>query len=206
MAVVGHPRRMKMCRSSGRRRRFLGAESPLISLTWEPRAPRTVATSTRLRFLWWRLLRVTPCWRAWRRRGDGDVGGALRRPGRAQGFGDRLCTGARRPGWAPRRDPQVHHDDRRAGAVGRVVGQLRGVPGGDGVDWVLLEAGLAAARGPSGVLAAERGPPAQRPWAEDRCGRCRLDRPAGRARAGPAQLRAAPADPGAARADPLPQD
>jgi hypothetical protein len=52
MAVAGHPRRMKMGRSSGRRRRFLGAESPLISLTWEPRAPRTVATSTRLRFLW----------------------------------------------------------------------------------------------------------------------------------------------------------
>jgi hypothetical protein len=52
MAVAGHPRRMKMGWSSGRRRRFLGAESPLIPLTWEPRAPRTVATSTRLRFLW----------------------------------------------------------------------------------------------------------------------------------------------------------
>ena len=52
MAVAGHPRRMKMGWSSGQRRRSLGAASPLISLTWEPRAPRTVATSTRLRFPW----------------------------------------------------------------------------------------------------------------------------------------------------------
>jgi hypothetical protein len=37
--------------------------------------------------------------------------------------------------------------------------------GGDGVDRLLLEAGLAAAGGPGGVLAAQRGPPAQRPWA-----------------------------------------
>jgi hypothetical protein len=37
---------------------LLGAASPLISLTWEPRAPRTVATSTRLRFPWSRLLRM----------------------------------------------------------------------------------------------------------------------------------------------------
>jgi hypothetical protein len=40
MAVAGHPRRTKMCRSSGRPRRSLGAASPLISLTWEPRAPQ----------------------------------------------------------------------------------------------------------------------------------------------------------------------
>src|SRR5919204_5976606 len=58
MAGAGHPRRMKMCRSSGRRRRSLGAAGPLIPLTWEPRAPRTVATSTRLRFPRWRLLRM----------------------------------------------------------------------------------------------------------------------------------------------------
>src|SRR5919204_346717 len=58
MAGAGHPRRMKMCRSSGRRRRSLGAASPLIPLTWEPRAPRTVATSTRLRFPRERLLRM----------------------------------------------------------------------------------------------------------------------------------------------------
>ena|SRR5215211_5757080 len=36
---------------------------------------------------------------------------------------------------------------------------------GDGVDRVLLEAGLAPPRGPGGVLAAQRGPHAQRPWA-----------------------------------------
>src|SRR5215213_6679238 len=77
---------------------------------------------------------------------------------------------------------------------------------GDGVDRLLLEAGLAAARGSGGVLAAERGPPAQRPWAEDRRGRCGLDRPTGRAWAGPPQLRAAPPGPRVARADPLPQD
>jgi hypothetical protein len=40
-----------------------------------------------------------------------------------------------------------------------------GCPGRNGVDRVLLEAGLAAARGPGRVLAAQRGPPAQRPWA-----------------------------------------
>jgi Transposase len=52
--------------------------------------------------------------------------------------------------------------------------------------WQLLE-------DPGGVLAAERSPPAQRPWAEDRCGRRGLDRPAGGARAGPPQLRGRPA-------------
>ncbi|HET7517756.1 MAG TPA: hypothetical protein VFN05_08700, partial [Actinomycetes bacterium] len=41
----------------------------------------------------------------------------LRRPGRAQGLGDRLRAGAQRPRWAPGRDPQVHHHHRRAGVV-----------------------------------------------------------------------------------------
>jgi hypothetical protein len=36
MAVAGHPRRMKMGRSSGLRRRSLGAVSPLISLDQAP--------------------------------------------------------------------------------------------------------------------------------------------------------------------------
>src|SRR6266545_2039805 len=87
----------------------------------------------------------------------GDAGRTLRRLGRAQGLGDRVCAGACRPRRAPRRDPQVHHDHRGAGAVGPVAGQLGGDPGGDGVDRVLLEAGLAAARGPGRVLAAECG-------------------------------------------------
>src|SRR5215218_342062 len=65
---------------------------------------------------------------------------------------------------------------------------------------------LAAAGGPARVLAAERGPPAQRARPQDRRGRRGLDRPAGRARPGPPQLRAAPPGPGAAGADPLPQD
>ena len=46
-----------------------------------------------------------------------------------------------------------------------LASQLPGYPGGDGVDRVLLEAGLAPPRGPGGVLAAQRGPHAQRPWA-----------------------------------------
>jgi Transposase len=57
------------------------------------------------------------------------------------------------------------------------------------------EAGLAAARGPGGVLAAERGAHAHRARPEDRCGRCGLDRPAGRARPGPPELCAAPPGP-----------
>jgi hypothetical protein len=40
----------------------------------------------------------------------------------------------------PSRDPPVHHDHRGVGATGRVAGQLRGDPGGNGVDRVLLEA------------------------------------------------------------------
>jgi Transposase len=87
---------------------------------------------------------------------------ALRQPGCAQ---DSVTACARVPGG----HGGLHAETRRfttttagLGAVGRVAGQLRGDPGRDGVDRVLLEAGLAAARGPGGVLAAERGPPAQR--------------------------------------------
>jgi hypothetical protein len=46
---------------------------------------------------------------------------------------------------------------------------------------------------------------AQRARPQDRCGRCGLDLPAGRARPGPPELRAAPPDPPAARPHPLPQ-
>ena len=117
MAVAGHPRRMKMCRSSGRRRRFLGAESPLISLTWEPRAPallppaRDPDSSGRGCSGWQR----SDC-----RGGGGEqVETLVERcaAGRGQGLGDRRCAGARPPRRAPRRDPQVHHDDRRAGLL-----------------------------------------------------------------------------------------
>ena len=58
---------------------------------------------------------------------------------------------------------------------------------------VLLEAGLGPAGGRVPVLAAECPASAQRARPQDRCGRCGLDLPAGRARAGPPELRAAQA-------------
>jgi hypothetical protein len=52
MAVLGHPRRMRNGLVIRPTLVLLGAASPLISLTWGPRAPRTVAASTRRRFPW----------------------------------------------------------------------------------------------------------------------------------------------------------
>jgi hypothetical protein len=109
--------------------------------------------------------------------------------------GHRAGPGARRRTPPGHRDLRHHH--RRAGRPGGLAGQLRGEPGGHGVHLGVLEAHLLRPGRPVPVLAAERPAHAQRPGKKDRRRRLRLDRPAHRARAGPALVRPARPDPGA---------
>ena len=69
-----------------------------------------------------------------------------------------LRAGARRPWWALRRDPPVHHDHRGPYVLAEWLASYRVTRVGmesTGCYWV---AGLAPPRGPGGVLAAQRGP------------------------------------------------
>jgi hypothetical protein len=107
--------------------------------------------------------------------------------------------GRRTPG-----DPHLPHHHRRAHHPWGLAGELRGHGGGDGVHRGLLAPRLLPARRRLRVLVAERPALAQRPGAQDRRRRRRLDLPARRARAGPSELRAAAGDPRAPGPHPVP--
>jgi hypothetical protein len=110
------------------------------------------------------------------------------------GGGVRADPGPGRAGSASSTPARLRPHQGPVGLAG-LAGQPAGEGGGRGVDRRLVEGGVLPAgdhHGLLGTAGCRRPPPAQRPWPQDRRGGCGLDLPAGRARAGPPQLRATP--------------